>query len=306
MTRLLFLFSALLLSVNAYSFELLTEKVTDNIYALVGEVGPRTKDNLGLNNTLGFVVTDKGVLLVGTGATEKAAALIETTIKSVTDKPIVQIITIGSQDHHWMGNGYFLKKNIPITALLRTSKTQKEHIDSNLARLDMSSVEHLASSEIKVADKLIDADEYKFKFANLDFELLYLGDAHFPNDAVLWMPQQKVIFVGDMVFNDRMLGVQPYSKTRPWLGSFNKMASLKPKFVIPGHGHAGEFKKAQKDTGDYLNWLVTEVSKSKEEWEDLGDMVERLSKTTKFDHLQFHDTWNPINLNRTYLQFEAE
>jgi len=306
MTRLLLLSICLLCSINTFAFELITEKVIDNIYALVGDIGPRTEENQALNNTLGFIITDKGVLLVGTGATEKAAALIEASIKKVTDKPIIQIINIGSQDHHWMGNSYFLKKKIPVTALLRTSKTQKEQIENNLSRLDGSSITHLRADKIKVGDKLINADTFKFKVDNTHFELHYLGDAHFPNDAILWLPKEKVLFAGDMVFNDRMLGVQPYSMSRPWLAAFKKMEAMKPLFVIPGHGQAGSLAKGKKDTGDYLNWLVDEVSKAKEDWEDLGEMVERLSKTTQFSHLKFHETWNPINLNRTYLQLEAE
>lgn len=296
----------LLISTNTSAFELVTQKVTDNVYALVGEIGPRNKENLALNNTLGFVITSKGVLLVGTGSTEEAAALIESSIKKTTDKPITQIINIGSQDHHWMGNSYFVKKGIPVIALKRTSKTQSEHSENHLTRLDTLKLAHLPNNEIKLADTLIDADEYSFKLGDTDFELRFIGDGHFPNDAILLMPKQKVIFAGDLVFNDRMLGIQPYSKTKPWAETFNKMAEMKPDFIIPGHGHAGTLKKTQKDTGDYLNWLVSEVSKAKEDWEDIGDMVARLKETNKFDHLEFHDTWNPVNLNRTYLQFEAE
>jgi glyoxylase-like metal-dependent hydrolase (beta-lactamase superfamily II) len=306
MPKLIATILLLLFSSNLSAFELKAEKITNNVYALVGEIGPRSKENLALNNTLGFVITDKGVLLVGTGSTENAAALIELSIKQVTDKPITQIVNIGSQDHHWMGNSYFTKKSIPITALLRTSNTQQEHVVSHIKRLDSLDLKHLPKDKIVSADKLIDADSYSFSFGDTDFELRYMGDSHFPNDAVLWLPKQKVIFTGDLVFNDRMLGVQPYSKTKPWAETFNKMAAMKPEFVIPGHGHAGTFEKAQKNTGDYLNWLVSEVSKAKEDWEDIGDMVARLKETKQFDHLKFHETWNPVNLNRTYLQFEAE
>ena len=170
----------------------------------------------------------------------------------------------------------------------------------------MLGLKHPPKDKIKQASKLINEDSYTFSLGGTDFELRYIGDSHFPGDAILWLPKQKVLFTGDLVFNDRMLGIQPYSKTKPWQASFKKMAEMKPDFVIPGHGHAGDLAKAQKDTGDYLNWLVKEVGKAKENWEDLGDMVKRLSATGKFDYLKFHETWNPINLNRTYLQFESE
>ena len=45
MTRLLLLSICLLCSINTFAFELITEKVIDNIYALVGDTGPRTEEN---------------------------------------------------------------------------------------------------------------------------------------------------------------------------------------------------------------------------------------------------------------------
>ncbi len=299
-------FSLLLPLSSAHAFELITQKVTDNVYALVGEIGPRTQENLGLNNTVGFVITSDGVVLVGSGPSEEGAKLIEASIKKVTDKPIKLVVNIASQDHHWMGNTYFLSQKIPVMALKSTVESQKANLDGHIARLEGALKITLDKSTFKHATDIIESDKKTFKMGGTDFEISYLGDAHFPGDAALWLPKQKLIFTADMVYHDRMLGIQPYSKAKPWLATFEKMASLKPEHIIPGHGYAGDLAKARKDTGDYLNWLVTEVSKAKEDWEDLGEMVERLSKTSQFDHLKFHETWNPVNLNRTYLQLEAE
>jgi glyoxylase-like metal-dependent hydrolase (beta-lactamase superfamily II) len=306
MKTIFLLFSLLLSLNNAHAFELITQKVTDNVYALVGEIGPRTQENLGLNNTVGFIITSDGVVLVGSGPSEEGAKLIEASIKKVTDKPIKLVMNIASQDHHWMGNTYFLSQKIPVMALNSTVETQKENLDGHIARLEGALKITLDKGTFKHATNIIKSDRKAFNVGETDFEICYLGDAHFPGDAVLWLPKQKLIFTADMVYHDRMLGIQPYSKAKPWLATFNKMARLKPEFVIPGHGYAGSLAKAKKDTGDYLEWLVSEVSKAKEDWEDLGDMVKRLSETTQFDYLKFHETWNPVNLNRTYLQLEAE
>lgn len=62
----------------------------------------------------------------------------------------------------------------------------------------------------------------------------------------------------------------------------------------------------QKDTGDYLNWLVTEISKAREDWEDLADVSKRLEENAPFTFLKFHEGWNGKNINRTYLQLETE
>jgi predicted acyltransferase (DUF342 family) len=58
----LYLFSSLTYA----SFEV--QKVTDNVYALVGELSQRSKTNLGNNSTHGVIITSKGVVLIDSGA----------------------------------------------------------------------------------------------------------------------------------------------------------------------------------------------------------------------------------------------
>jgi len=101
---------------GAQAFELLPEKVGDNAWALVGEIGGRSAENHGLNNTLGFLVSPKGVILIGSGATPAGARLIEQTIAGITAKPIRWVINIGAQDHHWLGNSHFADKGAEMTS----------------------------------------------------------------------------------------------------------------------------------------------------------------------------------------------
>ena len=74
-------------SINGWAFELKVEPVADNVYAIIGEIGPRKPENHGLNNTLGFVVTDEGVVLISSGATPAGAVLLEKAVASVTTQP---------------------------------------------------------------------------------------------------------------------------------------------------------------------------------------------------------------------------
>ena len=83
------------------------QKVTADVYAIVGELGNRTAKNLGNNATFGFVITAEGVVLIDSGGTYQGAQEIDRLIKSVTDKPVVRVINTGGQDHRWLGNGYF-------------------------------------------------------------------------------------------------------------------------------------------------------------------------------------------------------
>ncbi|MCG8041551.1 MAG: MBL fold metallo-hydrolase, partial [Candidatus Thiodiazotropha endolucinida] len=84
-----------------------TEKLAENVYALIGPLTNRDSENLGNNANFGVIVTDDGVVLIDSGATDKGARMIHAAIKEITDKAVTWVINSGGQDHRWMGNGYF-------------------------------------------------------------------------------------------------------------------------------------------------------------------------------------------------------
>lgn len=97
-------------SVHAAPVTVSFEPVAQNVYAYIGEMSDRTKDNYGLNSNHGLVVTDKGAVLIDSGASYMAARQLEAAAAKVTQQPIVAVINTGSQDHRWLGNGYFAAK----------------------------------------------------------------------------------------------------------------------------------------------------------------------------------------------------
>ncbi|MBJ6610290.1 MAG: MBL fold metallo-hydrolase [Candidatus Thiothrix moscowensis] len=308
LAKLLPLALSLLLPVaNAHAFAPTTEKVTDNVYAIVGELDQRTAENQGLNNTTGFIITADGVVLVGSGATAGSAKMLETAVKTVTDKPIKQVINIGVQDHHWMGNSHFLAQKIPVSALAKTVESQKTQETMNRLRLASGIGGKPEDLQVEYASETFDGDEKTLNIGGVELSLRYLGDAHFPGDAVLWLPREKIVFTGDTVFNERMLGVLPeISSIRGWQATFKKITALQPEHVVPGHGAPSDWATAQKNTGEYLDWLITEVSKSLAEMEDLGDAVKRLSADETFAFLKLAKDLHGRNIHQAYLQLEVE
>ena len=290
---------------TAQAFELQPEKVSDNVWALVGEIGGRTQENHGLNNTLGFIVTPKGVILIGSGATPAGARLIEQTIGRITRQPVRWVINIGAQDHHWLGNSYFAGKGAQIIALARTVQAQRQHVDDHLRRLKKVVPDEAGTVRPVYADRIIDSDRADLDLGGVPVQLIWPGNGHFPGDAVAWLPQQRIVFTGDFVFNDRMLGVHPFSQVVEWHKAFHKIAALEPRVVIPGHGFPGPLSKAQHDTGDYLDFLVENIGQALDDWKELGETTDRLADAPQFRHLKFYDGWHRTNINRTYLQMES-
>ena len=78
------------ISVNVNA-QLKVEKITNNVYALVGELSQRSPSNLGNNSTHGVIVTKDGVILIDSGASYLGAKEIYKTIKTLTNKPTTDL-----------------------------------------------------------------------------------------------------------------------------------------------------------------------------------------------------------------------
>ena len=122
---------------------------------------------------------------------------------------------------------------------------------------------------------------------------------------MVWLPQSGVIFAGDVVYVDRILGLHPVSKTRNWLRSFEALEALNPRVVVPGHGSVTTLAQAQKDTGMLLRALRAHMGKAVEAGTDIGDAVKGFD-AAPFRHLRHVDIWLPQLANRTYLEMEQE
>ncbi len=294
----------LLVPLIAHASDLIPTPVADGIYALIGPTGPRTYDNDGLNANLGFVVTGEGVVLVDSGASSLGAERVAAAIRGVTDQPVRWVINTGSQDHRWLGNGYFADQGAQIIALERTVDTQRVYGAQHLTTLAPVLKERLAGTAPVTAPAPLPGTHERMMLGGVAFELIYLADAHFPGDAVLWLPRQGVLFTGDLVYVDRLLGVLPDSHVVSWRAAFHAMEGLEPRVLVPGHGPVCDLAKARRDTGDYLDWLFKEVGGAQANWEPIEEVVVRLADAPQFSRLENYAELHRPNINRAYLDFE--
>jgi glyoxylase-like metal-dependent hydrolase (beta-lactamase superfamily II) len=60
-------------------------------------------------------------------------------------------------------------------------------------------------------------------------------------NTMLWIPGQRILIAGDVVFNDmHVYTAETDRKARgKWLSSFNTIRALQPSVVIPGHSKVG-------------------------------------------------------------------
>lgn len=281
-----------------------TERLADNVYALIGPTTNRDPQNLGNNANFGVVVTDEGVVLIDAGATRKGAQMIHDAIRAITDKPVSVVINTGGQDHRWLGNAYFKSLGAHIIANEKAVTDQRARLQDQLIRLgNLVGSDGLEGTEPAYADETF-VDEKIIESGGIRIEIRFAGHAHTPGDSFVWLPGQKIMFSGDIVYTDRMLGIGPQSAHRSWIAAFESMAARQPKVVVGGHGRPADLPKAKADTYEYLVFLRAAVQAFIEE----GRGMEEVGKIdqSRFAYLDNFGALKGRNAQRVFEELEWE
>ncbi|MFR1708768.1 MAG: MBL fold metallo-hydrolase [Clostridium sp.] len=211
-------------------------------------------------------------------------------------------------DHTW-GNKVFEDSCI-IMHKEADRERKSESIDfwSNIVKLDKNA-EGISEGPKFLANELDGFDLTGIEWVYPDIEIesdinMRLGDtvvqilnvapAHSDSDLLLWMPEEKVLFAGDIVFN----GCAAYSEEgiRNWVSVLNRIINeLKPEVVVPGHGAICglDFVIEQRD---YLLNLVEEFNKH------YDDDIDAMELSKKIDVSQFLHWISP---ERAYASIDA-
>lgn len=306
MTRLLrlSLFVLPMLLASPALAQLETVRVSAATYALVGPLGNRTAENLGNNATFGVIVTPDGVVLIDPGGTRKGAAMIDAKIREITDLPVRIVINSGGQDHRWIGNSYWAEKGARIIASNDAVADQRDRESLQLTGLDaLVGTKGLEGTEPMVAPETFDA-ALDITLGGIRIDIRHPGGAHTPGDSFVWVPSEKTVFTGDIVYVDRLLGVIPVSDTQSWLAAFKAIAALSPEHLVPGHGAPTDLLRARAETYDYLVNLRTRMAEHIDAGGDIIGSVE--VDQSAFSHLANYDILARRNAQAVFEAMEWE
>lgn len=290
---------------GASALEVRFRPVADGVYAHIGDTGARSVENEGLNANIGLVVTPAGAVLIDSGATFQSARQIFEAVGRVTPQPLKWVINTGGQDHRWLGNGYFKTRGAEIIAHANARADMLDRGNDHLEGLKAALNAKADGTVPTLATRFVSGNDERLELGGVAFELKHRGGAHTPGDMMVWLPGQQVLFAGDVVYVDRMLGVIPVSNTRRWLETFSVIEQLNPKTIVPGHGSVTDLATARSDTKVYLEALRAHMKNAVDDGTDMSAAVK------SFDGRPFVRLLNsaelmPGNASWTYLEMERE
>ena len=218
-------------------------EVSEGVFAYVQPDG-----SWWINNT-GFVRGNRTIVSIDTCSTERRTRDYLAQIEAVAGHaPRVLVNTHHHGDHT---NGNCL---LPYATVVGHTRCREEMIRTGIQHYDQL-FEPVEWGELSVAPPFVTFDDRLDLFVDdLKVELLHLTDAaHTTNDVVAWLPERRVLFSGDLVFN----GGTPFVVMGSVAGSIEALRlvkELEPEVVVPGHGEPGSLEMVDRCL-EYLRWL---------------------------------------------------
>lgn len=297
--------AALLVGAAAQAVEVRFDRVAEGVYAHIGDKGPRTPANEGLNANLGLVVTPAGAVVIDSGATFQSARQIHEAVKRVTAQPLRWVVNTGGQDHRWLGNGYFAGQGAEILAHANARADMTNRGNDHLLGLKATLGARADGTVPTLPTRWLAGNDERLELGGTVFEFKHRGGAHTPGDLMVWLPQKNVLFSGDVVYVERLPGVIAVSSTRRWLETFAVIEQLAPARIVPGHGSVTTLAAAKADTQAYLLALRAHMKKAVDDGTEV-DAAVRTFDAAPFMRLLNAAELMPGNANRTYLELERE
>ncbi len=142
----------------------------------------------GSGANCGFFIGEKEVMVIDAKMDEESAKQMIAEIKKLTPKPIKYVLLTHSDGDHVNGLSGF-PPDITIAAQQQTRKDMDEAFKEPQQRLYLPG--------------LTFSERLKIYSGSRAIELIYFGPAHTSGDAVVYFPDEKAAFIGDLFFRDR-------------------------------------------------------------------------------------------------------
>jgi glyoxylase-like metal-dependent hydrolase (beta-lactamase superfamily II) len=211
--------------------------------------------------TAGFIVTSEGVVVVDTSNSPMNARDLLYEIRQRTDLPIRYVINTSSAADHMLGNEVFYDEQ---ATLISTKAAQAEMLQY---RQELSGRMHAEegwrlqarmrgfhvtpSTQTFDETMTLNMGDQEIRMSSL------LSSATSPEDAVVYLPSAKTLFLGELYDNQYFPRIGSRDIQR-WIEVLRQVEGWDVDTYVPGHGAPGS-KKDLVDFRKFLEWLVAQV-----------------------------------------------
>ena len=177
----------------------------------------------------GVIVGANGVIVIDAKTTPAGGKELLDDIAKITPKPVTAVILTHSDGDHVNGLASF-----PAGVKVIAQENNKKEQEAALAKGGRGAppADHLPS-------QVITKNKETLKLEGITFTLLHWGRAHTSGDLIVFLPQQKIVFTGDIIAANRpepLIHLEKNGSSEGWIETAKGIAALDADTFVPGHG----------------------------------------------------------------------
>ena len=225
-------------------------KGSSNIVAMIGQDGAPNG---------GVIATSKGAVVIDPGLSPETGAVFNQEAKSRSSKlwdeiyrskkreaetlppPVLYVLNTTYRASHTFGNEAFASQ----ADLVMSNGAARKFGDTD----EFRRMREIMGNQFKVpgagnaamSDVVMSFEgSFSLRTPEVELKMISMGDCVGEGDAVVYLPQQKILFAGDIVIP----GFVPYYKGRTptiqnWIQALKRLKLMDIDTIIPGHGKIG-------------------------------------------------------------------
>ena len=272
------------------------DEVGQGLYAFTAEGDPNT----------GVIIGDDSVMIVEAQATPRLARKVIDCVRTVTDKPISHLVLTHYHAVRVLGASAYGAGEIIMSDAARAQVVERgqEDWDSEFARFPRLFQGHEEIPGLTWPTMTF-SEAMTVYLGKRRVDILHPGRAHTAGDAVIWVPDQEVMFTGDIVeyHSACYCGDGHFAD---WGDTLDNIASFEPASIAPGRGDAlvgaAKVTEAIENTRDFVESTFRPAAKVaarggslKEAWDAV-----RAECDPKFADYAIYEHCLPFNVARAY------
>jgi glyoxylase-like metal-dependent hydrolase (beta-lactamase superfamily II) len=250
-------------------------KITESVYSYTDVKGASPKTSFGAN--AGIIIGKDYLVAVDSLISAKEAKRFIKDIKKVSKKPVKFLINTHYHLDHSLGNSEFAKLG---AVIISHEYDQGSMQKAGEGMLQFAKQNGLTDRDLQgtrvVYPTLTFKDRLTFDLGNNKIEVLFPGPSHTAGSVLVYVPKEKVLFAGDILFTD----FHPFlgeANIEGWIKVLDHIMTMDVDKIIPGHGPVS----SKKDVADLKNYLSVFDQKAKEltaKSNDLNFIVAEMKK----------------------------
>ena len=240
---------------------------------------------------IGIVAGEDAVLVVDTGmGPANGATVLEAARKLAGERRLILTLTHFHPEHGYGAQAFKGEAEIFYNAAQRDELAEKGEAYLGMFKTFGPSVaEALEGTDLVMPDKVYDGSSAEIDLGGRTVVFRTWGLAHTKADQIVWLPQERILFTGDLA-EERIFPIFPWFPpddadldAARWVEVLSDLEVLDPAIVVPGHGDIGgpEILKAVRT---YMIDLAARVANERKTGKDADAIVAELAPVIRAEH----------------------